>query len=75
MALTDTATWRAVHRLCIINDYWVNSIVLPFLIYSIAAIGVEHLAGLLRAAQPWNRRVHGGGGLRLLQADGRVSDD
>src|SRR5210317_1489726 len=29
----------------IINDYWVNAIFLPFLIYSIAAIGLNILVG------------------------------
>ncbi|MEM9127761.1 MAG: branched-chain amino acid ABC transporter permease, partial [Pseudomonadota bacterium] len=29
----------------LINDYWVNAILLPFLIYSIAAIGLNILTG------------------------------
>jgi len=29
----------------IINDYWVNAVILPFLIYSIAAIGLNILTG------------------------------
>lgn len=29
----------------VINDYWVNAIFMPFLIYSIAAIGLNILVG------------------------------
>ena len=29
----------------LVNDYWVNAILLPFLIYSIAAIGLNILVG------------------------------
>ena len=39
----------------VINDYWANAILLPFLIYSIAAIGLNILTGYeawLKAGQP-----------------------
>ncbi len=55
-----------------INDYWANALVVPFLIYAIAAIGLNILTGLLRAGQPWYGRFHGCGGLCLLQADDRL---
>ena len=55
----------------LINDYWANAVFLPVLIFAIAALGAEHSDRLLRTGLSWHRRVHGRGGLCLLQADDR----
>jgi len=54
----------------LINDYWVNAIFLPFLIYSIAAIGLNILVGYCgQVARYW--RLYGRGRLCLLQVHDR----
>jgi branched-chain amino acid transport system permease protein len=55
----------------VINDYWENAILLPFLIYSHRRDRAEHPDGLLRAGLARHGRVHGGGRLCRLQADDR----
>ena len=55
----------------IINDYWVNSLLLPFLIYAIAAIGLNILVGYCGQVSLGTGGFHGGGGLCLLQVDDR----
>ncbi len=47
----------------VINDYWANAVLVPFLIYAIAALGLNILTGYCGPGQPGNRRLHGGGGL------------
>ena len=46
-----------------INDYWVNAIFLPFLIYSIAAIGLNILVGYCGQVSLGTGGFHGGGRL------------
>jgi ABC-type branched-subunit amino acid transport system permease subunit len=57
----------------IINDYWANSIVVPFLIYAIAALGLNILIGYCGQLSLGTGGLHGGGGLCLLQADDGIS--
>ena len=57
----------------LLNQYWLNAILLPFLIYSLAALGSEYSDRLLRPAVARYRRLHGGGRVFGLQADGRLS--
>ena len=56
----------------LINDYWANAVLVPFLIYAIAAIGLNILTGYCGQVSLRHGRVHGRGGLCLLQADDRV---
>jgi branched-chain amino acid transport system permease protein len=59
----------------VINDYWANAILLPFLIYAIAAIGLNILTGYCGQVSLGTGGLHGGGGLYLVQADDGVSVD
>ena len=51
------------------NDFVLNAVMIPFLIFALAAIGLNLLTGLYRASFARHRRLHGGRRLRLLEAD------
>ena len=53
-----------------INEYWANAILLPFLVYALAALGLNILTGYCGRCH-WNRSLHGGGCLCVIQT-GRV---
>ena len=57
----------------VINDYWANAVLSAVPDLCDRGHRAEHPDRVLRAGQPWHRRVHGGGGLCLLQADDRIS--
>ena len=46
----------------LVNDYWANAIFLPFLIYSIAAIGLNILVGYCGQVSLGTGGFMGGGG-------------
>ena len=56
-----------------INDYWVNSIFLPFLIYCDRCNRSEHSGWLLWTGFFGHRWFHGCWGICLLQADDGLS--
>ena len=41
------------------NEYWLQAVLIPFLIYALAALGLNLLTGLRRAALARHRRLHG----------------
>ncbi len=73
IAITSCCSLRFAVVPFVINDYWVNAVFLPFLIYAIAAIGLNILVGYCGQVSLGHRRVHGCGGLCLLQADDQLS--
>jgi branched-chain amino acid transport system permease protein len=55
------------------SDFFLNSIMIPFLIFALATIGLNILTGIHGAAVAGHRCVHGGRGIFLLQADHHFS--
>ena len=53
----------------LINDYWVNSLLLPFLIYAIAAIGLNILVGYCGQVSLGTGGFMGGGALSFFKVD------
>ena len=45
---------------CVASEYWLQAVLIPFLIYSLAALGLNLLTGLRGAALARHRRLHGG---------------
>jgi branched-chain amino acid transport system permease protein len=59
----------------VINDYWANAILLPFLIYAIAAIGLNILTGYCGQVSLGTGGFMAVGAYAVLQADDGVSLD
>ena len=54
------------------SEYWLQAILIPFLVYSLAAIGLNLLTGLCRPALAGDGRLHGGGRVLGVQAHHRL---
>ena len=50
------------------NDYWLNAILIPFLILSLTGLGLNLLMGYAGQALAWHRRLHVGRRLCDLQS-------
>ena len=50
------------------NEYWLQAVLIPFLVYALAAIGLNLLTGYAGPAVARHRGLHGGGRLLGLQA-------
>ncbi len=58
----------------LLNEYWVNAILLPFLIYSLAALGLNILMGYCGQISLGTGGFHGGGRLFSIQTDDRIPE-
>jgi len=68
MAIAAAAGWWPLWLVpCLASDYLFRAILIPFLIFSLAAVGVNILVGYLRPDLAGLGRFHGGGRLRRLQ--------
>ena len=57
----------------VINDYWANAVLVPFLIYAIAALGLNILTGYCGQVSLGTGGFMAVGAYAGLQADDRVS--
>ncbi len=55
------------------GEYWANAVIVPFLIYVIAALGLNILIGYCGQLSLGTGGLHGGGRLCDVQADDRLS--
>ena len=55
------------------NDFLLQAVMIPFLVFALAAIGLNILTGYAGPALARHRRLHGRRRLCLLQADDRLS--
>ena len=55
------------------NDFFTTTVMIPFLVFSLAAIGLNILTGYTGLISLGTGRLHGGRRLCLLQADDALS--